>query len=65
MSVRVVWLEGPGEATWVFALLGFGGILLVTIAGWHLRERKIDRPWLMLGGLSMAIGLVSLPASPA
>ncbi|MDP3737621.1 MAG: hypothetical protein Q8R02_09540 [Hyphomonadaceae bacterium] len=65
MSIRVVWIEGPREATIVFALVGLGAIVLVTLAGWSLRERKIDRPWMMLGGLSMAIGLVSLPASPA
>jgi hypothetical protein len=49
----------------VFALIGLGAIVLVTLAGWSLRERKIDRPWMMLGALSMAIGLASLPGSPA
>ena len=64
MTVRAVWIEGPREQTWVFALLGLGGILTLAIAGAVLRERKIERPWMMLGGLSTAIGLVALPASP-
>jgi hypothetical protein len=64
MSIRTVWIEGPREATYVFALIGLGAIVLVTLAGWSLRERKIDRSWMMLGALSMAIGLASLPGSP-
>jgi dolichol kinase len=64
MSVRTLWVEGPREETWVFALLGFGGIVLAIIAGSTLRERKVNRPWMALGGLSMLIGLISLPASP-
>jgi dolichol kinase len=64
MSVRTLWVAGPREETWVFGLLGLGGILALAVAGSILRERKIDRPWMMLGGLSMGIGLVSLPASP-
>jgi len=64
MSVRTVWIEGPREETLVFAVLGLGGIVLVTIAGWSMRERRIERPWMMLGGLSLAMGLVALPASP-
>ena len=64
MSVRVIWIEGLKEETQVFALLGLGGILLVTIAGWSMRERKIERPWMVMGGLSLGMGLVALPASP-
>lgn len=64
MSVRTLWIEGPREETWVFSLIGFGGIILLTIAGWSMRERRIERPWMMLGGLSLAIGLAALPASP-
>jgi dolichol kinase len=64
MTVRAVWIEGPREQTWVFALVGLGGIIALSIAGSVLRERKIERPWMMLGGLSAAMGLVSLPASP-
>jgi hypothetical protein len=48
----------------MFSLIGFGGIILLTIAGWSMRERRIVRPWMMLGGLSLAMGLVALPASP-
>jgi phytol kinase len=64
MTVRAVWIEGPREQTWVFALVGLGGIIALSIAGSVLRERKIERPWMMLGGLSAAMGLISLPASP-
>jgi phytol kinase len=64
MSVRVLMIEGMKEETQVFALLGLGGIVLVTIAGWSMRERKVERPWMMLGGLSLGMGLVALPASP-
>ncbi len=65
MSVRTLWWEGAREETWVFALVGMGCIVLTTLAGWQMREKKVDRPWMMLGGLSMAMGLISLPASPS
>jgi hypothetical protein len=64
MMVRTVWIEGPREQTYVFAILGLGGIIALALAGAILRERKIERPWMMLGGLSALMGLVSLPASP-
>jgi dolichol kinase len=64
MAVRVLWVEGVKEQTQVFALLGLGGIVLVSMAGWSMRERKVERPWMMLGGLSLGMGLVALPASP-
>jgi hypothetical protein len=64
MSVRTVWLEGPRPATWLFAGLGFAGILLVTSLGWYLRRRKMERPWMTLGGLSMVVGMAALPVSP-
>lgn len=64
MSVRALWIEGPREETWVFALVGLGGIVLVTIAGWSMRERSVERPWMTLGAWALAIGLVALPASP-
>jgi hypothetical protein len=64
MSVRTLWIEGPREETWVFALVGLGGIVLVTIAGWSMRERRVERPWMTLGAWTLAIGLVALPASP-
>jgi dolichol kinase len=64
MSVRTLWVEGVREETLVFALLGAGCIALAVIGGWSLRERKVRRPWALLGGLSLGLGLVSLPASP-
>jgi phytol kinase len=64
MTVRAVWIEGPREQAWVFTLVGLGGIIVLSIAGSVLRERKIERPWMILGGLSTAMGLISLPASP-
>ena len=46
------------EETLVFCLdRASGGIVLAVIAGWSLRERNVERPWMTLGGLSMAIGL--------
>ena len=64
MSVRVVWLENASEAAWVFAALGAGGIVLVAAAGWYIRQRGFERPWVWLGGLSMAISLAALPVAP-
>ncbi len=64
MSVRALWLEGFREEAWVFSVLGLGGILALTIAGTTLRDKKIERPWMILGGLSTAMGLIALPASP-
>lgn len=65
MAVRVLWIDGVREETWVFSALGLGCILALTIAGAMLRDRKMDRPWMIMGGLSLAMGLISLPASPA
>ncbi len=65
MSVRTLWVEGPDAGTWLFALLGLGGIVLAAIAGWLLRTRQAGRPWLWLGGVSLTIGLAALPASPS
>jgi hypothetical protein len=65
MSVRVVWIEGAREETWVFSALGLGGILALAVAGSILRDKRIERPWLIMGALSMAVGLISLPASPS
>jgi hypothetical protein len=65
MSVRVVWIEGAREETWVFSALGLGGILALAVAGSILRDKRIERPWLIMGALSMGVGLISLPASPS
>jgi dolichol kinase len=64
MSVRTLWIEGPDEATWLFSALGLGGIVLVALIGWALRKRESRWPWATLGGLSLAIGIAALPASP-
>jgi hypothetical protein len=64
MSIRTYWAEDQSQASLIFTLAGLGGIVLLAIAGWILRRRDYDRPWMVLGGLSMAIGLVSLPLSP-
>lgn len=64
MSLRTYWAEDQSEAALVFTLAGLGGIVLMAVAGWMLRRRDFDRPWMMLGGLSMAVGLASLPLSP-
>jgi len=64
MSIRTYWSEGQSQPALVFTLVGLGGIIVLAIAGWILRRRDYDRPWMMLGGLSMAIGLAALPLSP-
>jgi hypothetical protein len=64
MSIRTYWAEGQSQPALVFTLVGLGAIIVLAIAGWILRRRDYDRPWMMLGGLSMAIGLAALPLSP-
>jgi dolichol kinase len=65
MSIRTVWLQGASLPAWLFAGVGLGGILLVTAAGWVIARTPSRRPWIVLGGLSMAVGLVALPFSPS
>ena len=64
MSVRTYWAVGQSQAGLVFTLLGLGAIILVAIAGWMLRRNDFDRPWMMLGALSMTVGLATLPLWP-
>ena len=64
MSVRTYWAVGQSQQGLVFTMVGLGAIILVAIAGWLLRRRDFDRPWMMLGALSMTIGLASLPLWP-
>lgn len=64
MSVRVVWIEGTRPETWLFMGLGLAGVLVVTLLGLYLRRRRMERPWMALGGLSMLAGIAALPASP-
>jgi phytol kinase len=61
MSVRTYWWVGGGNDHAMFTAIGLGGLVLVALAGWYLRVRNINRPWMMLGGLSMAIGMATLP----
>jgi len=64
MSVRTYWAVGQSQAGLIFTLLGLGAIILVAIAGWMLRRNDFDRPWMMLGALSMTVGLATLPLWP-
>jgi dolichol kinase len=64
MSIRTYWAMHESQAGLVFTLVGLGGIVLVALAGWLLRNRKVNRPWMMLGGLSMAIGFATCPLWP-
>ena len=64
MSVRTYWAVGQSDAGLVFTLVGLGGIVLVAVAGWLLRRRDYDRPWMMLGALSMIVGLVTMTMWP-
>jgi phytol kinase len=64
MSVRVLWVEGQSDAAWLFAGLGAGAILVVAAAGWMMRRRDAGRPWIILGGLSLALGVATLPVTP-
>ncbi|HVY87876.1 MAG TPA: hypothetical protein VG942_03360, partial [Hyphomonadaceae bacterium] len=64
MSVRTLWVPGLNDATLRFTLIGLAGIVAVAAAGLYLRMRNIQRPWMMLGGLSMALGLASLTMAP-
>ncbi len=63
MSVRTYWSEAQSEPALVFTLVGLACIILVVGAGWLIRHRDHDRPWMMLGGISMVIGLAALPLS--
>ena len=64
MSVRTYWAVGQSQAGLIFTVVGLAAIIFVAIAGWMLRRRDFDRPWMMLGALSMAIGLASMPLWP-
>jgi hypothetical protein len=64
MSIRTYWAEAQSESALVFTLVGLGGIVALAVAGWMLRRKDFDRSWMMLGGLSMLVGLTALPLSP-
>lgn len=64
MSIRTYWAEGQSQPALIFTLVGLGAIILLAVVGWMLRKNDHDRPWMILGGLSMAIGIASLPLSP-
>lgn len=63
MSVRTYWAEAQSQPALVFTLAGLGGIIVVAVAGWLIRHRDHGRPWVMLGALSMMIGLAFIPLS--
>lgn len=64
MSIRTYWAVHQSETGLIFTLIGLVGIIAVAIAGWLLRKRDYERPWMMLGGLSMAIGFATYPLWP-
>ncbi len=64
MSIRTYWALRQSETGLIFTLIGLVGIVVVAIAGWLLRRRDYERPWMMLGGLSMAIGFATYPLWP-
>lgn len=64
MSIRTYWAVRQSETGLIFTLIGLVGIIAVAIAGWLLRKRDYERPWMMLGGLSMAIGFATYPLWP-
>jgi dolichol kinase len=65
MLVRTVWIEGVSHETWTFAILASGGIAALAAAGFVLRKRVTQHPWMALGSLSMIAGFAALPAAPA
>lgn len=64
MSIRTYWAVRQSETGLIFTLIGLVGIVAVAIAGWLLRKRDDERPWMMLGGLSMTIGFATYPLWP-
>ena len=64
MSIRTYWAEAQSAPAQLFTLAGLVGIIVIALAGWFLRRRDYDRPWLVLGGLCMFTGLIALPLSP-
>jgi hypothetical protein len=64
MSIRTYWAEGQSEPALLFTLVGLFGIVGIALVGWFLRRRDYDRPWLVLGGVCMFVGLIALPLSP-
>lgn len=65
MSVRTVWMEGVSPETLRFAAIGAAAVGALAAIGWMFRRQRFRRPWLVLGGVSLACGLAALPASPA
>ena len=64
MSVRTYWAEAQSQPALIFTLVGLAGSILLAVVGWILRKNDHDRPWMILGGVSMVIGVASLPLSP-
>ena len=64
MSIRTYWAEGQSQPALFFTVVGLGAIILLAVVGWMLRRNDHDRPWMILGGVSMMMGVTSLPLSP-
>ena len=64
MSIRTYWAEGQSQPALFFTVVGLGAIILLAVVGWMLRRNDHDRPWMILGGVSMMMGVASLPLSP-
>jgi len=64
MSIRTYWAEGQSQPGLFFTVVGLGAIILLAVVGWMLRRNDHDRPWMILGGVSMMMGVASLPLSP-
>ena len=64
MSVRTYWHVGQTQDGLIFTVVGLSGIIALAVAGWLLRRRDYDRPWMVLGALSMIVGLVTWPMWP-
>jgi len=65
MSIRTYWAEGQSQPALFFTVVGLGAIILLAVVGWMLRRNDHDRPWMILGGVSMMMGVASLPLSPS
>jgi dolichol kinase len=64
MSVRTLLIEGARPETVAFSVAAAAAIAAVAWTGWRYRLQRFRRPWMTLGGLSLAAGLATFPAWP-